>query len=71
MDKNYDERHGGPYDRGATDAWFSRPYVPHYYKGDVNLSELVKQDNMTTEELEAYKAGWTVGIEWNRRKEYY
>tara|TARA_Y100000593_G_scaffold61787_1_gene114447 strand:+ start:6772 stop:6987 length:216 start_codon:yes stop_codon:yes gene_type:complete len=71
MDKNYDERHGGPYDRGSADAWYRRPCVPHYYKGATGSSELVERDDMTAEEVEAYKAGWTWGMEWGEHKEYY
>jgi len=26
----YDSRHGGPFDRGSADSWYSRPFNPHY-----------------------------------------
>ncbi len=36
---DYEEYHGSPKDRGSADAYYSRPYNPHYwpegsYKGD-------------------------------------
>ena len=26
----YDERHGGPYDRGVADSYYGRSRIPHY-----------------------------------------
>jgi len=59
----YDERHGGPYDRGAADSWYIRPRCPHYYGKpvvDVNLEgkKRVGIDEMTKAEIEAYHAGY-------------
>lgn len=54
--KKYDERHGGPYDRGSADSYYGRPYSPHYYKKDTYSSERV--ETLTEEELEAYAAGY-------------
>ena len=55
---NFDKRHGGPFDRGGADYWYNRGYEPHYYKGGTYTSERVKQDDMTPEELAAYRAGY-------------
>jgi hypothetical protein len=55
---NYDTRHGGPYDRGGADSYYRRPCSPHYYKGDTGSSEIVHEDQMTLEEIEAYLAGF-------------
>lgn len=57
----YDERHGGPFDRGAADSYYHRPREPHYYIGDTYKTELVEQGQMTPREIEAYYAGY----EWN------
>lgn len=59
--KLYDERHGGPFDRGSADSWYSRCINPHYYVGDTSRSDLVEEANMTEEEIKAYNAGY----EWN------
>lgn len=63
----YDQRHGGPYDRGSCDAYYSRPYDPHYYVGNTYTSERVDLVNMTAEEITAYTAGFNQTIE---RKEW-
>lgn len=56
--KKYDERHGGPYDRGSADSWYGRPAEPHYFVGATYMSEEVKEEGMTAEEIEAYMAGY-------------
>lgn len=56
--KKYDERHGGPYDRGSADSYYGRAFSPHYYKEGTGTSERVEYDHMTPEEIEAYTAGW-------------
>lgn len=54
----YDERHGGPYDRGSADSYYRRGINPHYYIGDTYLTPIVIEYNMTDEEIEAYMAGY-------------
>ena len=52
------DRHGGPFDRGSADAYYQRPFNPHYYEGDTYSSPLVEKDNMTAEEVTAYAQGY-------------
>lgn len=54
----YDERHGGPYDRGGADSYYRRGYNPHYFVGGTYMSEKVTKMDMTPEEIEAYTAGY-------------
>ncbi len=54
----YDQRHGGPYDRGAADSYYGRVYNPHYFLGDSYNSPEVKLAQMTAEEIVAYTAGY-------------
>lgn len=54
----YSQRHGGPYDRGSADSYYGRGFHPHYYKGATYSSTRVEQEDMTTEEMEAYRAGF-------------
>lgn len=54
----YDERHGGPFDRGCCDAFYNRGYDPHYYVGNTYSSERIELENMTAEEITAYTAGY-------------
>lgn len=58
QDVGYDQRHGGAYDRGSADAYYHRPFDPHYYKGNTYASERVDLANMTAEEITAYTAGY-------------
>lgn len=55
----YDERHGGPYDRGSADAWYGREYQPHYFVGDTYNSPKIELAQMTAAEITAYTAGYT------------
>jgi hypothetical protein len=65
-----DKRHGGPYDRGSADAYYRRPFKPHYYKGATGSSELVTEDDMTDEEILEYNTGFTEQVESGTFKEW-
>lgn len=54
----YDERYGGPFDRGCADYYYGRGYNPHFYKGDSYSSDRVNQAEMALEEIAAYDAGY-------------
>lgn len=56
---HYDvRRHGGPYDRGAADAYYERPARPHYFVGDTYQSEEVPVGRMTEDERAQYAQGY-------------
>ena len=63
----YDTRHGGPYDRGAADAYYGREFNPHYYIGNTGVSPKVELAEMTAEEIVAYTAGFNQNAD---RKDY-
>ena len=54
----YNERHGGPWDRGSADSYYGRPEVPHYYIGGTGSSEKIEESDMGAEEISAYHAGY-------------
>jgi hypothetical protein len=54
----YDERHGGPYDRGTADSYYGRGYNPHYFVGDSYNSPRIEAAQMTEFEIEEYTAGY-------------
>lgn len=54
----YNERHGGPWDRGSADSYYRRGYHPHYFVGATHQSKAVTENQMTTEEIDAYRAGF-------------
>lgn len=55
----YDERHGGPYDRGMADSYYGRDYCPHYFVRDTHRSPRIDMAQMTAQEIVAYTAGYT------------
>lgn len=67
---NFDTRHGGPYDRGGADYWYNRGYDPHYYTGGTYTSDRVTRDDMTAEELAAYRAGYEEAEQQGDQKDY-
>lgn len=66
--KKYDERHGGPWDRGSADAYYRRPFSPHYFTGGTYATD--KITDLSPEELEAYEAGYEDQIEAGDFKDY-
>lgn len=58
IDHTYDQRHGGAYDRGSADAYYRRPYNPHFYTGATMQSPRIPLECMTAEEITAYTAGY-------------
>jgi len=63
----YNTRHGGPYDRGAADAYYGRRFNPHWYDG-TNRREI----NPKTEPYSyaAYYTGYWETYEAGDRKDY-
>lgn len=54
----YDQRHGGPYDRGMADSHYGRDFNPHYFVGDTYNSPKVELAQMTAQEITAYTVGY-------------
>lgn len=54
----FDERHGGPYDRGSADSYYGRAFDPHYFVGATYESTRVSRAEMTPLEVAAYAAGY-------------
>ena len=55
MTKVYDERHGGPYDRGSADAYYRRDFNAHCYLPETGQRITLAEG---TPEYEAYEAGY-------------
>ena len=62
--KKYDERHGGPFDRGAADSYYGRSRNPHFYEKGTQTSPLIPMSMMSDEEINAYHAGY----DWNEKE---
>ena len=66
----YDQRHGGPFDRGSADSYYGRPYSPHYYQGATYTSARVELAHMTVEEIVAYTAGYNENEQLGDKKQW-
>jgi hypothetical protein len=66
----YNERHGGPYDRGMADSYNGRDYNPHYFTGDSFNSPKIELKDMSAEEIIAYTAGYRDNEANGDKKEY-
>ena len=67
---DYDERHGGAYDRGSADSYYSRPFNPHMYAGATMTSPRIPLECMTAEEIAAYTAGYRDNEQFGDKKEW-
>lgn len=67
---SYDDRHGGPFDRGSADSWYGRAEEPHYYVGDTAMSERITEDRMTDEQIAEYYAGYAHNEQFGGKKDY-
>ena len=54
----YDKRHGSPFDRGSADAYYRRPFRPHFFTDATYASDEIMEEHMTREQREAYAAGY-------------
>ena len=66
----YDARHGGPFDRGSADSWYSRGAKPHYCVGGSYEGPIVTEEQMTAEEVAAYYAGYDHNEQFGGKKDY-
>lgn len=66
----YDQRHGGPFDRGAADSYYHRPFNPHYYVEGTSTSPRVELADMTAEEITAYTAGYRYNEQHGDKKDW-
>jgi hypothetical protein len=70
MTTQYNKRHGGPWDRGSADSYYGRKPNPHFYVKDTGNSKLVMEHDMTSDEIEAYYAGYDWNEENGDKKEW-
>ena len=66
----YNARHGGPFDRGSADSYYSRGAKPHYYVGGTGTSPIVTEESMTAEEVADYYAGYDHNEQFGDKKSY-
>lgn len=61
-------RHGGLFDRGGADSWYSRPRDPHWYPEGTGHGERVKV--YTEEEVAEYNAGYDHNEQFGGKKDW-
>lgn len=66
----YNARHGGPFDRGSADSWYSRPIEPHYFTGGSYDSTKLELVDMSKTEIDEYLAGYNYNEQFGGKKEY-
>jgi len=69
--KQYSQRHGGPFDRGSADSYYNRPFNPHMYAGATASSPRIEMACMTAEEITAYTAGYNYNERFGDKKQWY
>ena len=68
--KMYNDRHGGPFDRGSADSYYQRGCGPHYYTGETGSTNRIVESDMTADEIEQYIAGYDWNEQFGSRKEW-
>ena len=68
--KEYDSRHGGAFDRGSADSWYSRGINPHMFLGDSYQSVEIGVRDMTQEQVNAYLAGYAYNERYGDKKSW-
>ena len=58
MTNHYKHRHGFPYDRGAADAYYGRPFDPHYWSEGSYHGTRTEMKDMTPQEIVDYTKGY-------------
>jgi hypothetical protein len=66
----YDQRHGGPFDRGSADSYYHREYNPHYFVGATGSSTKITMAEMSAEDIVAYTAGYNWNEQYGSKKDY-
>lgn len=66
----YDDRHGGPFDRGSADSYYQRGCNPHYYHGDTGMSTRIEKSHMRQSQIAEYYAGYDYNEEFGDKKNY-
>ena len=67
---SYNDRHGGPFDRGSADSYYGRGVCPHYYTGATHQSTRLEEVDMSEKEIADYMAGYEYNEQFGDKKCY-
>ncbi len=68
--KTYITWHGSPFDRGSADSWYHRGAKPHWWPEGTGRGDIVTEERMSAEEVEAYYAGYDYNEKHGGKKEW-
>ena len=68
--KQYDDRHGGPFDRGSADSYYHRPIRPHFFTDATYQSEEIEERFMTKAQIADYMAGYEFNEQFGDKKDW-
>lgn len=68
--KLYDQRHGGPFDRGAADSYYNRPRRPHFFTDATYASDEIEERFMTRDQIAEYMAGYDFNEQFGGKKQW-
>lgn len=69
--KTYRMTHGNPFDRGSADSYYGRGAKPHWYPEGTGHGEMITEERMSAEEVEAYYAGYDYNEQFGEKKNWY
>ena len=68
--KIYDQRHGGPFDRGAADSYYGRGRRPHFFTDATYASDEIPEAFMTRSQVAEYHAGYDYNEQSGDKKDW-
>lgn len=51
-------KHGDCFDRGSADAYYGRPFAPHWYPDGTGKGIRIEEADMSADEIAEYREGY-------------
>jgi hypothetical protein len=68
--KKYHSYHGSPFDRGAADSYYGRARDPHWWPNGTYKGTRLEKDEMSSDQIDAYNAGYDDNEEFGSKKDW-
>jgi hypothetical protein len=68
--KTYHTWHGSAFDRGSADSYYGRGAKPHWWPQGTGNGEIVTEESMDIEQIEAYYAGYDHNERFGEKKNW-
>jgi hypothetical protein len=69
-DRIYVQAHGNPFDRGSADSYYHRNRDPHWYPEGTGHGVRIGADDMTSDEIAEYQAGYDYNEKFGDKKDW-